>query len=106
MHIYKGRNLWKTPPTVAREGCRTLIFISHCEEVVLIRNQQEYRLHVFVSVNMVSLCQVVLFWLLVSGMTINLGSFVMKRFCCAIVLQEICFTFVLAMVLYFSASLF
>ena len=42
-HIYHRRNLRKTPPTVAGEGCRTLILIYLCEEAVLIRNQQEYR---------------------------------------------------------------
>ncbi len=38
-----GRNLRKTAPSVAREGCRTLILISCCKDVVLIRNQPEYR---------------------------------------------------------------
>ncbi len=42
-HIYNARNLRKTAPPVARECRRTLIFISCCEDVVLIRNQQEYR---------------------------------------------------------------
>ena len=39
-HIYKGRNLRKTPPTVAREGRRTLILIliSRCEESETNRN--------------------------------------------------------------------
>ena len=39
-HIYNGRNLRKTPPTVATEGRRTLILIYLCEEAV---NQQEYQ---------------------------------------------------------------
>ncbi len=42
-HIYSGRKLRKTAPPVAREGHWTLILISCCEDVVLIRNQQEYR---------------------------------------------------------------
>ncbi len=42
-HIYNGRNLRKTAPPVAREGRRTLILISCCEDLVLIKKQQEYR---------------------------------------------------------------
>ncbi len=42
-HIYNGRNLRKTPPTVATEGRRTLMLIYLCEEAVMTRNQQEYR---------------------------------------------------------------
>ena len=42
-HIYNGKNLCKTPPTVATEGRRTLILIYLCEEAVMTRKQQKHR---------------------------------------------------------------
>ena len=41
-HIYNGRNICKTPPTVATEGRRTLIIMYLCEEAAMTRNQLKY----------------------------------------------------------------